>query len=110
MFWIPIIISILALIISIIVNACLVSFLLGKMTANQESIEKMLNEYKETTKENIKEYKSTTESHFNRLELKQDKHNNLIERMAVVERDTKSAHHREDEIVKRLDKLEECRK
>lgn len=30
------------------------------------------------------------------LEKKQDKHNNLIERMAVVERDVKSAHHRID--------------
>lgn len=33
-----------------------------------------------------------------RLEEKQDKHNNLIERMAVVEQSTKSAHHRIDEL------------
>ncbi len=33
-----------------------------------------------------------------RLERKQDKHNNLIERMAVVEQSTKSAHHRIDEM------------
>jgi len=35
-----------------------------------------------------------------RLETKQDKHNSLIERMAVVEQSTKSAHHRIDNISK----------
>ncbi len=33
-----------------------------------------------------------------RLEEKQDKHNSLIERMAIVEQSTKSAHHRIDSI------------
>lgn len=97
--WLPIIISICALILSVIINACLVAFLLGKMSANQESIKLLLETHKEHTTE-----------HFKRLETKQDKHNNLIERMAIVEQASKSAHHREDEIVKRLDKLEECRK
>lgn len=32
------------------------------------------------------------------LEEKVNKHNNLVERMAIVERDVKSAHHRLDEI------------
>jgi len=32
------------------------------------------------------------------LEKKQDKHNQLIERMAVAERDIKSAHHRIDSL------------
>lgn len=36
------------------------------------------------------------EEHIKRLEDKQDRHNNLIERMAVVEQSTKSAHHRID--------------
>ncbi len=36
------------------------------------------------------------EQQIKRLEEKQDKHNNLIERMAVVEQSTKSAHHRID--------------
>ncbi len=40
------------------------------------------------------------EQQIKRLEEKQDKHNNLIERMAVVEQRTKSAH-------RRIDKLEE---
>ncbi len=39
------------------------------------------------------------EEHIKRLEEKQDKHNNLIERMAVVEQSTKSAHHRIDDII-----------
>ncbi len=38
------------------------------------------------------------EEHINRLEEKQDKHNGLIERMAIVEQSTKSAHHRIDSI------------
>ncbi len=33
------------------------------------------------------------------LEEKVKKHNNLVERMAIVEQSTKSAHHRIDEIV-----------
>ena len=35
------------------------------------------------------------------LEEKVKKHNNLVERMAIVEQSTKSAHHRIDEIVGR---------
>ena len=38
------------------------------------------------------------EQQIKRLETKQDRHNNLLERMAVVEQSTKSAHHRLDEI------------
>ena len=37
-----------------------------------------------------------------RLEKKQDKHNNLIERMAINERDIKSAHFRLDKVEKKL--------
>lgn len=36
-----------------------------------------------------------------RLEKKQDKHNSLIERMAVAERDIKSAHYRVDELARK---------
>lgn len=38
------------------------------------------------------------EEQIKRLEKKQDKHNSLIERMAVVEQSTKSAHYRIDEL------------
>lgn len=36
------------------------------------------------------------------LEKKQDKHNGLMERMAVVEQSTKSAHHRIDDVEERI--------
>lgn len=38
----------------------------------------------------------------NQLEDKVNKHNNLIERMAIVEQSTKSAHHRLDELVEEV--------
>ena len=37
------------------------------------------------------------------LEKKQDKHNGLIERMTVVEQSSKSAHHRLDEICRKIE-------
>ena len=37
------------------------------------------------------------------LEEKVDKHNHMIERMVVVEQSTKSAHHRLDEVEKRIE-------
>ena len=42
-------------------------------------------------------FAGTITTKISNLEKKQDKHNNLIERMAVVEQSTKSAHHRMDE-------------
>lgn len=39
------------------------------------------------------------------LEKKVEKHNNLVERMAIAERDIKSAHHRLDELHEELDKV-----
>lgn len=36
------------------------------------------------------------------LEKKVEKHNSLVERMVIVEQSTKSAHHRLDEIVKKV--------
>lgn len=44
-----------------------------------------------------------TEEKLNSLEKKQDKHNSLIERMVIVEQSCKSAHHRIDENIQRLD-------
>ena len=38
-----------------------------------------------------------------RLEKKVEKHNNLVERMALVEASTKSAHHRLDEMREEID-------
>lgn len=45
-------------------------------------------------------FAGTVTTKLNNLEKKQDKHNNLIERMAVVEQSTKSAHHRIDDMEK----------
>lgn len=42
------------------------------------------------------------EEKLNNLEKKQDKHNSLIERMAVVEQSTKSAHHRVDHLEEKI--------
>lgn len=39
------------------------------------------------------------------LEEKVNKHNDLIERMAIVERDVKSAHHRLDEIHREMEEI-----
>ena len=38
----------------------------------------------------------------NQLEDKVNKHNRLIERMAIVEQSTKSAHHRLDELIEEV--------
>lgn len=83
----PTIIALIALLISILINIIVVAFMTGKMSATLVFL-------KSTTKD----YQEQTEKHFERLERKQDKHNNLIERMAIVEQSTKSAHHRIDEI------------
>ncbi len=46
----------------------------------------------------ISSFKKHINYRLDKLEEKQDKHNNLIERMAIVEQSTKSAHHRIDHI------------
>ena len=92
--------------------------MLGKMTANQENMKTLMNAVQENIKtlmaanqENMKtlveEYKNHSTEHFKQLEEKQDKHNNLIERMAVVEQSSKSAHKRSDQIEKHIEKIEE---
>lgn len=43
------------------------------------------------------------EEKLNNLEKKQDKHNSLIERMAIVEQSTKSAHHRINDNSEKID-------
>lgn len=64
------------------------------------SISEKFDEFKLDIKEKIEHNQSHTEEHIKRLEVKQDKHNNLIERMAIVEQSTKSAHHRLDMLEK----------
>ena len=43
-----------------------------------------------------------TKYRIEQLEKKVNKHNNLVERMIVVEQSTKSAHHRNDEIIEEV--------
>ncbi len=62
-----------------------VSAVFGSYLANNKSIAIL--------EEQIKGLKNDIEVLSNRV----DKHNNLVERMAVVEQSTKSAHHRIDE-------------
>lgn len=84
---IELIISGVALFITIIVNIVLIAFFSGQLKSNQEHQKEMLELLRLEFKE-----------HFDRVEKKQDKHNNLIERMVVVEQSSKSAHHRIDMI------------
>lgn len=51
----------------------------------------------------ISSFKKHINYRLDKLEEKQDKHNNLIERMAIVEQSTKSAHHRLDHLEKEAD-------
>lgn len=50
----------------------------------------------------ISSFKKHINYRLDKLEAKQDKHNNLIERMAIVEQSTKSAHHRIDDMKNEL--------
>ncbi|MCD8377230.1 MAG: hypothetical protein LUB59_00415 [Candidatus Gastranaerophilales bacterium] len=81
------IISIVGLALTLVVNLCIVAYMQGRTVTQQQDFEKLF----ELNKKDV-------ENHFKRLELKQDKHNNLIERMAIVEQSTKSAHHRLDSL------------
>lgn len=59
------------------------------MQVEMNHIKKDMSDMKDEMKTDIKE-----------LDEKVHKHNNLVERMAIVEQSTKSAHHRIDEINK----------
>lgn len=69
-----------------------VSAVIGSFLANNKNVAVL--------QERIKDVKGDISVLSNRV----DKHNNLVERMAVVEQSTKSAHHRIDTIEKRGDK------
>lgn len=69
-----------------------VSAVIGSFLANNKNVAVL--------QERIKDIKGDISVLSNRV----DKHNNLVERMAVVEQSTKSAHHRIDTIEKRGDK------
>lgn len=89
------IISIIALVLTLIINIAMGAFWLGTVSVSLKDIKESVDKYQDDTKE-----------HFKSLEEKQNKHNNLIERMVIVEQSTKSAHHRQDDCCKRVEMLE----
>lgn len=72
----------------------------------KKGMEKNFEDFKAEMKEKIRESRHHTDEHIKRLEEKQDKHNSVIERMAIVEQSVKSAHHRNDDVIIRLQNLE----
>ena len=64
----------------------------------EEGFEKKIQELKDDFADKLKDLKQNFHDKFESVEKKQDKHNNLIERMALCEASTKSAHKRIDDI------------
>ena len=94
--------------ISIGINVLTLAFFAGVFAATQKQLKenmkslkdeftKKFDEMKLDFSERIKDLKDNFHEKIDRLESKQDKHNNLIERMALVEASTKSAHKRIDD-------------
>jgi len=77
----------------------------GMQTFN-EQVTKKFDEIKENFSEKTRDLKNNFHEKIDALEKKQDKHNNLIERMALVEASTKSAHKRGDELSDKIEELE----
>ena len=106
------------LLISITVNVVAIAYFAGVHSEAQKNLEKSvdviqknfedkLEELKKNFQEKIEDLKSNFQDRFNKVEEKQDKHNNLVERMALVEASSKSAHKREDELSEKVTELEE---
>ena len=96
--------------VSIGLNLLTLAYFVGVYSQTQKQIKEAICKLETGLKEKIKELKedytvkindlkSNFHEKFESVEKKQDKHNNLIERMALCEASTKSAH-------KRLDKYE----
>ena len=88
-------ISLIALVMSLVINIGAIFFWSGRLSAIIDDI-----------KEDLKRLEEKQREDFKRLEAKQDKHNNLVERMAIVEQANKSSHHRQDEFNERLNIIE----
>lgn len=104
--------------VSIGINLLTLAFFAGVFAATQKQLKenmkvfkdeftKKIDEMKVDFSERIKDLKNNFHEKFETLEKKQDKHNNLIERMALAEASTKSAHKRGDELAERVTELEE---
>ena len=104
--------------VSIGINLLTLAFFAGVFAATQKQLKENMKVFKEefTKKiddmkadfsDRIKDLKDNFHEKFDTLEKKQAKHNNLIERMALAEASTKSAHKRGDELSERVTELEE---
>ena len=92
---------------TILTNLLMLAFFAGIYVCTIKFYGKSIDDLKEYFSEKIEDIKTNFKEHLNRVEEKQDKHNNLIERVTLVESSTKSAHHREDELSKRVSRIEE---
>lgn len=90
--------ALIGLLITVIANIVTIVVFLTRQADSLKSLKDSFKEFKEDIKRKIEKNQDHTEQHIRRLEEKQDKHNCLIERMAIVEQSTKSAHHRLDEL------------
>lgn len=78
-----------------------------KVQELKDDFQEKIIDLKYDFQEKITDLKNNFHEKFIRVEQKQDKHNNLIERMALCEASTKSAHKREDDLTERVKVLEE---
>lgn len=96
--WIGTLISALALFVTVLINIVAITKFATTQKVSLDAMKESFKEFKESINKQIEKNQTHTEAHIKRLEEKQDKHNNLIERMAIVEQSTKSAHHRIDDL------------
>lgn len=89
-------IAVLISVVTIVINVGAGFYWAGKISTHTQRVEDV-----------VRIYQCKNDENFRRLEAKQDKHNNVIERVTIVEQSVKSAHHREDEIIKRLERIED---
>jgi len=97
----------LELMFTIISNLLMIAFFAGIYVCTIKFYGKNIEGLKEYFTEKIEDIKNNFKEHLDRVEQKQDKHNNLIERMAIVEASSKSAHKRGDELSNKFAELEE---
>ena len=80
------------IIIMIIIQLVSIGIWIGQANSFKKRVDEKMGDFKEQ----LNEHKRDFNVNLKRLEEKQDRHNHLIERMGIVERDVKSAHHRID--------------
>ena len=84
----------------VIAGLALIGTIAGSYIANSKTTAIMQVEMTHIKKD-MSDMKQEMKADIKELDEKVHKHNNLVERMAVVEQSTKSAHHRIDDIKKK---------